>query len=161
MHGSPGPGDAAAPGWAHARSMTHRIATTLLASVALAAVGCGADSAEEKARTQVCDARANIQKSINSLKGLTLATGTTDEIRQQLEAIRKELGTIRSAQGDLNADRRAQLQSANDKFADTIRTSAQTVLRSTSAQEASTELRQAADQLETTYKSTLSPIDRN
>ena len=139
--------------------MTHRIATTLLASVALAAVGCGADSAEEKAQTQVCDARANIQKSINSLKGLTLATGTTDEIRQQLEAIRKELGTIRSAQGDLNANRRAQLQSANDKFADTIRTSAQTVLRSTSAQEASMALRQAADQLETTYKSTLSPID--
>jgi len=38
---------------------------------------------------------------------------------------------------------------------------APTVLRSTSAQEASTELRQAADQLETTYKSTLSPIDCN
>jgi hypothetical protein len=141
--------------------MPHRIATTVLASVTLAAVGCGADSAEEKAQTKVCDARANIQKSINSLKGLTLSTGTTDEIRQQLEAIRKDLGTIRSAQGDLNANRRAQLQSANDKFADTIRTSAQTVLRSTSAQEASTELRAAADQLETTYKSTLAPIDCN
>jgi hypothetical protein len=141
--------------------MPHRIATTVLvlASMALAAAGCGGDSAEEKAQTQVCDARASIQKSITSLKGLTLSTATTGEISQHLESIRKELGTIRSAQGDLNADRRAELQSANDKFADTIRTSAQTVLRSSSAQEASTALRQAAEQLEATYKSTLSPID--
>jgi hypothetical protein len=139
--------------------MPHRIAATVLASLALAAAGCGGDSAEERAQSQVCDARASIQQSINSLKGLTASTATTDEVRQQLEAIRKDLGTIRSAQGDLNADRRADLQSANDKFTDTIRTTAQTVLRSTSAQDASTELRQAADQLETTYKSTLSPID--
>lgn len=139
--------------------MSHRIAATVLASLALAAAGCGGDSAEEKAQTQVCDARASIQQSINSLKGLTASTATTDEVRQQLEAIRKDLGTIRGAQGDLSADRRADLQSANDQFADTIRTTAQTVLRSTSAQDASTELRQAADQLETTYKSTLSPID--
>ena len=139
--------------------MSPRIAATLLASLALAAAGCGGDSAEERAQSQVCDARASIQQSINSLKGLTASTATTDEVRQQLEAIRKDLGTIRSAQGDLNADRRADLQSANDQFADTIRTTAQTVLRSTSAQDASTELRQAADQLETTYKSTLSPMD--
>ena len=139
--------------------MPHRIAATVLASLALAAAGCGGDSAEERAQSQVCDARASIQQSINSLKGLTASTATTDEVRQQLEAIRKDLGTIRSAQGDLNADRRADLQSANDQFADTIRTTAETVLRSTSAQDASTELRQAADQLETTYKSTLSPMD--
>ena len=139
--------------------MLHRIAATVLASLALAAAGCGGDSAEERAQSQVCDARASIQQSINSLKGLTASTATTDEVRQQLEAIRKDLGTIRSAQGDLNADRRADLLSANDQFADTIKPSDLTVLRSTSAQDASTELRQAADQLETTYKSTLSPID--
>jgi hypothetical protein len=140
--------------------MPRRIASAVLAAVVLIA-GCGGESAEEKAQSQVCDARANIQKSINALKGLTLSTATTDEIRQQVEAIRKELGTIRSAQGDLNADRREQLQSANAQFTDTIRTTAQTVLRSSSAQEASAELRQAADQLETTYESTLSRIDCN
>jgi two-component sensor histidine kinase len=139
--------------------MPYRIVTTVLASLTLAAAGCGGDSAEERAQSKVCDARASIQQSINSLKGLTASTATTDEVRQQLEAIRKDLGTIRSAQDDLSADRRADLQSANDQFADTIRTTAQTVLRSTSAQDASTELRQAADQLETTYKSALSPID--
>jgi hypothetical protein len=141
--------------------MPRRLAPAVLAALALIAAGCGGESAEEKAQSQVCDARANIQKSINALKGLTASTATTDEIRQQVEAIRKDLGTIRNAQGDLNADRREQLQSANDQFADTIRTTAQTVLRSTSAQEASAELRQAADQLETTYESTLSPIDCN
>jgi outer membrane lipopolysaccharide assembly protein LptE/RlpB len=139
--------------------MPRRLAPAVLASLALVAAGCGGDSAEEKAQSQVCEARANIQKSINALKGLTVSTATTDEIRRQVEAIRKDLGTIRNAQGDLNADRREQLQSANAQFTDTIRTTAQTVLRSTSAQEASTELRQAADQLETTYESTLAPID--
>ena len=141
--------------------MPRRIAAAVLSSLALVAAGCGGESAEEKAQSQVCDARANIEKSINSLKGLTLSTATTDEIRKQIEAIRKDLGTIRSAQGDLNAERREQLQSANAQFTDTIRNAAQTVLRSTSAQEASTELRKAADQLETTYESTLSPIDCN
>jgi len=88
-----------------------------------------------------------------------LSTATPDGIRQQLEGIRKELGTIRDAQGDLGADRRNQLQKANDQFADTIKNVAQTVLRSTSAQDASATVEQAADQLESTYKSTLSPID--
>ena len=139
--------------------MPHRVVAVLLASLALVAAGCGDDSDQERAQSQVCDARADIQKSIDSLKDLTLSTATPDGIRQQLEGIRKELGTIRDAQGDLGVDRRNQLQKANDQFADTIKNVAQTVLRSTSAQDASATVEQAADQLESTYKSTLSPID--
>jgi outer membrane lipopolysaccharide assembly protein LptE/RlpB len=139
--------------------MQHRVVAVLLASLALVAAGCGGDSDQERAQSQVCDARADIQKSIDSLRDLTLSTATADGIRQQLEGIRKELGTIRDAQGDLSADRRNQLQKANDQFADTIKNVAQTVLRSTSAQDASATVEQAADQLESTYKSTLSPID--
>ena len=139
--------------------MPHRVVAVVLASLSLVAAGCGDDSDQERAQSQVCDARADIQKSIDSLKDLTLSTATPDGIRQQLEGIRKELGTIRDAQGDLGADRRNQLQKANDQFADTIKNVAQTVLRSTSAQDASATVEQAADQLESTYKSTLSPID--
>jgi outer membrane lipopolysaccharide assembly protein LptE/RlpB len=139
--------------------MQQRVVAVLLASLALVAAGCGGDSDQERAQSQVCDARADIQKSIDSLRDLTLSTATADGIRQQLEGIRKELGTIRDAQGDLSADRRNQLQKANDQFADTIKNVAQTVLRSTSAQDASATVEQAADQLESTYKSTLSPID--
>jgi outer membrane lipopolysaccharide assembly protein LptE/RlpB len=139
--------------------MQHRVVAVLLASLALVAAGCGGDSDQERAQSQVCDARADIQKSIDSLRDLTLSTATADGLRQQLEGIRKELGTIRDAQGDLSADRRNQLQKANDQFADTIKNVAQTVLRSTSAQDASATVEQAADQLESTYKSTLSPID--
>jgi outer membrane lipopolysaccharide assembly protein LptE/RlpB len=139
--------------------MQHRVVAVLLASLALVAAGCGGDSDQARAQSQVCDARADIQKSIDSLRDLTLSTATADGIRQQLEGIRKELGTIRDAQGDLSADRRNQLQKANDQFADTIKNVAQTVLRSTSAQDASATVEQAADQLESTYKSTLSPID--
>jgi hypothetical protein len=139
--------------------MQHRVVAVLRPSLALGAAGGGGDSDQERAQSQVCDARADIQKSIDSLRDLTLSTATADGIRQQLEGIRKELGTIRDAQGDLSADRRNQLQKANDQFADTIKNVAQTVLRSTSAQDASATVEQAADQLESTYKSTLSPID--
>ena len=139
--------------------MSRRNVAAVLASVVLVAAGCGDESAQDKAQSQVCDARANIQKSIDSLKDLTLSTATTDGIRQQLEGIRKDLGTIRDAQGDLNADRRETLQKANQEFGDTIKNVAQTVLRSTSAQDAEAEIQKAADQLESTYKSTLSPID--
>jgi len=139
--------------------MSRRIAAAVLASLALVAAGCGSDSKEANAQSQVCDARANIQKSIESLQDLTLSTATTDGIRTQLEGIRKDLGTIRSAQGDLNSDRRDELQKANSEFTATLKSVAQTVLRSTSAQDAEAEIQKAADQLESTYKSTLSPID--
>ena len=141
--------------------MPRRLAAVVLASVALTAAGCGSDSAQERAQSKVCDARANIQKSIDSLKDLSLSTATADGIRTQLEGIRKDLGTIRDAQGDLNQDRKNELQKANAEFADTIKSTAQTVLRSTSAQDAEAEIQKAADQLESTYKSTLSPIDCN
>ena len=141
--------------------MPRRIAAALIASLALAATGCGSDSAQERAQSKVCDARANIQKSIDSLKDLSLSTATADGIRTQLEGIRKDLGTIRDAQGDLNQDRQSDLQKANAEFADTIKSTAQTVLRSTSAQDAEAEIQKAANQLESTYKSTLSPIDCN
>jgi PBP1b-binding outer membrane lipoprotein LpoB len=139
--------------------VSRRFAAAVLAAFALLVAGCGSDSDEANAQSQVCDARANIQKSIDSLQDLTLSTATADGIRTQLEGIRTDLGTMRDAQGDLSSDRRDQLQKANSEFADTIKSVAQTVLRSTSAQDASATVEQAADQLESTYKSTLSPID--
>jgi len=139
--------------------MPHRLVAVLLGFLLLVVAGCGGKSAEDRAQAKVCDARASIQKSIGSLKGLSASTATADGIRQQLESIRKDLGTLRNAQGDLSGDRRKALQQANSEFTSTIRSVAQTVLRSTSTAEAKTQLQQAADQLESTYKSTLSPID--
>jgi hypothetical protein len=141
-------------------AMSHGVPAALLACLALAAAGCG-ESKEDRAQSDVCAARVSIQKSIDSLKGLTPTTATTDEIRQNLDAIRKDLGTMRSAQGDLNADRRSEVQAANAQFVDVIRSVAQSVLRSTSAGEAATEVKQGAGQLQATYKSALSPIDCN
>lgn len=139
--------------------MPRRLLLAVLSSLVLAVAGCGGDSAEEKAQAKVCGARADIQKSIGSLKDLSASTATVDGIRQQLDSIRTDLGTLRNAQGDLNGDRKEAVQKANSEFASTIKDVSQTVLRSTSAQDAKTQLQQAAGQLESTYKSTLSPID--
>ena len=139
--------------------MPHRLVAAILGSLVLAVAGCGGDSAEQKAQAKVCGARAEIQKSIGSLKDLSASTVTVDGVRQQLQSIRKDLGTLRNAQGDLNGDRKKAVQQANSEFASTIKEVGQTVLRSTSAADAKTQLKNAADQLESTYKSTLSPID--
>ena len=79
--------------------------------VALVAAGCGT-SKESKATKTVCDARADIQKHVDTLKGLTLSTATTDQIRTSLSAIRKDLSTITNAEKDLSGQRKQQIQAA-------------------------------------------------
>ena len=55
-----------------ARCLALLVAGLLL--IAGAAVGCG-ESDEEKAQTQVCDARADLKKQVDDLAGLTTGCG--------------------------------------------------------------------------------------
>src|ERR1700749_258257 len=96
-----------------------RIAATFAVSVAL--VACGGQSKEQKATSQVCDARADIAKQVDTLKNLTVSTATTSQIKTSLNAIKDDLGKIKDAQGDLNPQRKSQLQQANEAFATQIK----------------------------------------
>lgn len=132
------------------------VAIALLAALALAACG---ESKEDKAREQVCDARADIDRQVQGLRQLTPSTVTADAVRQSVEAIRGDLGKIRDAQGDLSEERRQEVQDANDAFAAEVSGVASTVLRSTSVEEARSQLRAAADQLAESYRTTLAQVD--
>ena len=81
----------------------------LLAAAVVGLTACG-QSSQDKAKSQVCDARADISKQVNELKGLTLSTATVDGVKKNVQAIQDDLGKIKDAQGNLNADRKKQVQ---------------------------------------------------
>ena len=130
----------------------------MLLSAALALAACG-QSQQEKAKTKVCDARADVAKQVDELRGLTLSTATVDGVTANLKAIRDDLGKIANAQSDLSGARRDQVKAANQAFADQVRSIAQNVGRSLSVTDAKTQLKDATTQLASTYKQTLGRID--
>lgn len=130
----------------------------LLAFAALAVAGCG-ESDQEKAQKQVCSARADISKQVDELKGLTLATASVDGVRQNVDAIQKDLKDIADAQGTLSDDRKAQVKAATDQFRTEVTQIANGVKGSLSLSEAKTQLQTAAQNLASAYAASLGKLD--
>ena len=137
--------------------MKPRMILPLLAA-ALTLAACG-ESEQDKAKTQVCDARADIQKQIDELQGLTPSTATVEGVTANLQAIRNDLGKITNAQGNLNDERKKQVQAANQQFSQEVRSIVSTVGRSLSVSDAGTQLKAALTDLTTSYKQTLAKVD--
>lgn len=119
---------------------------------------CG-ESDEDKAKSQVCDARADIQKEVDALAGTTLATADTDQIKDSLKAIDDDLRDIADAQGDLTPDRKQQVETATQAFAAQVRTTAKQVVRGLTGADAKAQVKAAFDDLAASYKQALAPID--
>jgi hypothetical protein len=120
--------------------------------------GCG-QSDEEKATDQVCSARDDIAKQVDQLKGLTLTTATTDQVRNNLKAISDDLAKIADARAKLSDNQRTQVEQANNAFRSEVGHIAATVARSTSIEDASAQLKAAFNDLAATYKTTFGQID--
>src|SRR4051794_21944684 len=88
--------------------------------LALALGACG-ESAQEKAQTKVCDAKTDIGKQVDELKGLTPATVTKDGVVQNLDAIKNDLKDIADAQPDLSSARRSEVETATKTFTSSLR----------------------------------------
>jgi len=131
----------------------------LAVSAGIAAAGCGGQSSEEKAQSQVCSARADISKQVDTLSNLTPSTATIDQIRSSVSAIMTNLRKIGDAQGGLKGDRRQELQAANKEFTSQVSSIAGSLLQSTSLSDAENQLKSAGQQLAATYKSTLAKVD--
>jgi hypothetical protein len=137
--------------------MKHSIALLLLVA-GLAVAACG-ESEQDKASTKVCDARSDIKKQVDELRGLTIKTATVDGVTANLQAIRTDLGKIADAQGTLNDDRKKQVQAANQAFKAQMTSLAESVGKSLSLADAESQLRSALAQLSDSYKNTLGQID--
>jgi len=126
--------------------------------LALALSGCG-ESKSEKAQKQVCDARADISKQVDELKGLTPTTATVSGLRESVSAIRDDLKTIAGAQDTLSDDRRKNVKAATDGFVTSLTSIAQGLTTDVSLSEARSRAAQAAQDLRAAYANSLSRID--
>jgi Tfp pilus assembly protein PilP len=132
--------------------------TVLLSASALALGACG-ESSQDKAKSTVCDARADIGKQVDQLKGLTITTASVAQVQQGLKAINDDLSKIKDAQGDLSDDRRQQVQTANQAFAGQLKNIASTLGSGLTLSTAKTQFTSALQQLSSAYQQTFAKID--
>ena len=133
----------------------------ILCLVVLAAgvvAGCGQSKAE-KASDKVCDARDDIAKQVDELKGLTITTATADQARDNLDAIQSDLKTISKATDDLSDDRRKEVQAANDEFAGKMSQIGESLGGSLSIENAAAQAKAALQQLAQSYRDTFGQLD--
>ena len=126
--------------------------------VAATAVGCG-ESDADKAQTQVCDASADINKQVDKLASLTPTTATADAVSGAVDAIQNDLKQISDAQGDLNDERKQEVESANQKFSAQLETVASDLGSNLSVSGAKAQLESAGKELASSYQRTFASID--
>jgi hypothetical protein len=134
------------------------IAVVVLLLVAGSAIGCG-ESDEEKAQSDVCDARADIQKRVNNLAGLTVSTATVEGVQDDLQGIQDDLKKIADAQADLNDERKQEVESANREFTSQLEAIGRDLGSNLSLSGAEAKLRSAAQQLASSYRQTFAKVD--
>jgi hypothetical protein len=130
----------------------------LLSAAVLTGAACG-ESEEEKAQNAVCDARADIQKRVDELSGLTVETATVNGVKEDLDAIGDDLQKIKDAQGDLNQERKQQVESANKTFASQVEAIVNDLGTDLSLSGAAAKLQSALEQLAASYKQTFAQVD--
>jgi len=135
----------------------------LLLSVATFAA-CG-ESAQDKAKADVCSARSEISKQITKLQGLTISANVVDEAKGSLEAIGKELKKIKDAQGDLAPARKEQVEPATKTFETELKTITSEVVSTVSSGSvesaltgAGPKIKSALSKLAGAYTQALAPI---
>jgi hypothetical protein len=139
--------------------MRPSIVFALIAVLAAFGLGACGESKQDKAKSTVCDARADISKQVDQLKGLTVSTVTVDGVQKSLKAINSDLSKIKDAQGNLSDDRRQQVQEATKAFTSQVKSIAGSVGKSTSLSEAKAQLTSALQQLGDAYKQSFAKVD--
>ena len=134
------------------------VVAALLGSATLL-VACG-ESEEEKAQNEVCDARADIERRVDDLAGLTLTTASIEQVTNNLEAIRDDLETIAAEQGDLEPERRQEVEQAGQRFRSQLETAARDVVSGTASGEAAAgRAASALDELAQSFREAYGPVD--
>jgi hypothetical protein len=130
----------------------------LLLGGSLAITACG-ESAQGKAKAEVCSARADISHQLNMLTSLTASTISPTAVKTGVEAIANDLSTIKKAQGNLAPARKEQVQAATHTFETQLSSILTGITSNLSLSNAEAQFKSALSQLATSYKSTLGPIN--
>ena len=138
--------------------MKPNILIPFLAVAVLAAAGCGQSSADN-AKSQVCDARSDIQKQVKELRNLTPATATTSGVKDSLTAIRNDLKKIADAQPNLSEERKQEVQNANSEFKSQFTSIVSDLGTNLSLSDARKQLQSAAQRLASVYEASFAKVD--
>lgn len=138
------------------RSRSFTVVASLLSVLALASCG---ESAQEKAKSQVCEARSDISKQVKSLSELTLSLNVLSEAKTGLEAIGKDLTKIKDAQPNLEPARKEQVQTATHTFESQISSILSELTSKPSLSKLETQLKSSLTQLAAGYEKALAPLN--
>jgi hypothetical protein len=130
----------------------------LLLAGSLAITACG-ESAQEKAKAEVCGARADISHQLNMLTSLTASTISPTAVKTGVEAVANDLSKIKKAQGNLAPARKEQVQAATHTFETQLSSILTGITSNLSLSNAEAQFKSALSQLATSYKTTLGPIN--
>jgi cell pole-organizing protein PopZ len=138
------------------RPKTTAILAGLLAALLVA---CG-ESEEEKAQDRVCDARADIEKRVDDLAGLTITTASIDDVTKNLKAIRDDLEKIAAERDDLAPEQQDAVDQAAKSFQTELETAAKDVVSgAASGEEAGARIGSALDDLAKSFREAYGPVD--
>ena len=135
---------------------TKALLGTLMVAVAVL-TGCG-QSAADKAKSNVCNARDDISKQVQTLQGITLSSATTTKITDSLTAIQKDLNTIKDNSGKLSDQFKSDVKKANEQFTNSVKDTASSLGKTTSLADAKTQLETAFKQLASSYQSSFGKL---
>jgi hypothetical protein len=138
------------------RSQSFVVIASLLSVFVLASCG---ESSQEKAKAQVCQARSDISKEVKKLSELTLSTSILTEAKSGVEAIGKDLTTIKNAQPDLEPARKEQVQAATRTFESQINSILSELVSKPSLSKLETQLKSSLTQLAAGYEKALAPLN--
>jgi hypothetical protein len=131
------------------------IAALLLSVFMLAACG---ESAQEKAKAQVCSARTEISKEITAITELKVSANVVGEAKTHFEAIAGDLTKIKNAQANLAPARKEQVEAATHAFTTEFSSIVSGLSSNLSLSNAEAHLKTALAQLAASYKKALAPI---
>jgi aspartate oxidase len=131
----------------------------VVASATLLLIACG-ESDEEQAQETVCNARADIERRVNELAGLSLTTVSIERVRNDLQAIGDDLETIAAERDELAPEQRREVEQAAERFGSELEATARALVSgATSGEEAGERIGAALDDLANAFRDAYGPID--
>jgi hypothetical protein len=127
----------------------------LLSAAAFSACG---ESAQDKAKAQVCDARADISKQISTLSALPISTSAISEAKTGVEAIGNDLKKIKDAQPDLRPAVKQEVEKATEGFQKQLSSTASGVTAGLSLGNAKSQVKTSLTQLGESFRQSLAPL---
>jgi gas vesicle protein len=140
------------------RAVRTPVAVLAITTVLAAAAGCGGGSSADTAKTNACNAKADINTQVTKLQNLPPSLSSLDTAKTALQKIQKDLSTIDDSVPDVTGDLKDQLKAANEAFKSQVTQVTQDITSAQAATDAAGTLTAAGQQLATQYQQAFADV---